>query len=604
MPVHALLTDVGGSGTVRPENFGSSGAGTEAAPFINVDGSGGIKSMVDSFTRGGRVPLSSSRYDVTVNIPITEHSVCVEGDVSGFNTDPNGESEGINGAKLHCSSDGFRIGNGAHRIGGIEVKNFYLWGSGNTNNQSGVVVVSSGIDQPRFIDLNISHFERAIYIESGNIDTAYIDRVNILNSGNGFVSAGGPCYFLHIRNGCFSDIEHHGIFLNSNSTGDESVTIEGMTLVRCARTDRDATDAAVRLASGSRHLVTNCVIRETGRVSLNEPASNTSADGVIIEVDGVTISNCQIYSNTVGAAIRAKSSNAHIINNHFRESDVSSVAGYKKNMVDIIVENTATDTIIEQKGKFTIQDTGTRTVINNTSKNAGDPDTTGQWVGVAKSDGLRIFDTVNGVLYEYADHYPNNRVTINIGTTVETVDPNTVTYSVVDNLIETSTGSKLWVAQTNSPNGWGHIGRSAKTSASATTSRIWAKYVNSVGGEGQGSCVFFSPNNALTKWDAPNTASYGVVANPDGKIYSIANGTAAEISGQTVSGTVYLGIIRNGTTGAITICRSSDEATWTNIYTFSGTSTALLYVFGNVATDVSTPSNNGKLSTPKGTGLA
>ena len=78
------------------------------------------------------------------------------------------------------------------------------------------------------------------------------------------------------------------------------------------------------------------------------------------------------------------------------DGNIISGNSFYNNGTDICVAAGATDTRIDQPGVIVL-DSGTRTVINGVSTNAGDPNTTGNWNGVAKWAGLIINDTTDGV---------------------------------------------------------------------------------------------------------------------------------------------------------------------------------------------------------------
>lgn len=424
-----------GGGYVDPNarpDLTAQGNGT-STPYTSADGSAGMQAPINAFTVGGTVQLTSRAYYTSLagGVLINKAGVAIIGNALGFNDDPNGEHEGSVGTKYKFAATGYRMGiNGGIRNGGNEVARQYLWGSNQTDDTSNAILVEGRLDQPHFVDLNISNVKYGLRVTSGgNLDTPYFHRFNVLNASYGvYDNSNLPSFFGHLTDGCLSDLAQQAVALLNPTT--QQFTITGQTLVRAGRAGKTS---AVRLA-GRGHIFAHNVVRDSGwTFPTDNPyrASSRAASVNGVEVPGndCQVSTNQINSTATGVGVLVTGNRNRITNNSFSGALGDNNNGlaeaftqekyFSSNVWDIVIGTGAQDNVVEQTGLFTIQDNGIRTVINGMSKNAGDPNAPGDsaagnfWGFIAnKPEGLRLYDTVNDVLYEYRSVYPNGRLII------------------------------------------------------------------------------------------------------------------------------------------------------------------------------------------------
>lgn len=381
--------------------FANAGTGTEASPFTSTDGTAGIAPALASLPRGGTITLAAGRFDVATAPVISTPGTCIRGLALGANVDPNGESEGVNGTKIHASGDGFivQVASGSTaRIQGLSFEHLYIWGSGKSGfgGSAGITVSAASLDQPHFTDINVGNAGAAIQVAyvpgTGQLDTPYFTRINALHCSFGLLFCGPSTIYAHVTDCCFSDLDNAGI-VDSNSGGDSTYT--GLTLVRCAGYG----DAAVRLRSPNNHLL-NSHVSLTGQRG-SSSGHNAAADGISLEAGGNVVANCLIDTTVYGSGIRVTNNAAGCV---IRGNQFAS------NTTDITIDAGCADTVVDESGqRLVIVDNGTRTIINGQGRNAGDPDTGSAWNGHAKPDGLQIIDTTTGDVWLYSSALTGGR---------------------------------------------------------------------------------------------------------------------------------------------------------------------------------------------------
>lgn len=306
----------------------------------------------------------------------------------------------------------FDVQNYGSRRGGVVVESLYCWSNDGYAATFACFRILSGLDQFRPSKLNISNFGYGFRIagNEGGLDTAIID-VNILNAGCGYYNDGASGSYYNTVRGCWSDLEWSAWASNNRLL--QGFVLEGMILTRTNRVDdsNPANKKAAVYMQGRNHKLNNLHISETGRNYITG-SQVAGCDGLVLDCDFTEVNGGQYISNVTGAAIRVKGKGnilnqpafkGHRLGGDFSPLPYDPQAGYSTNLYDIVVETTAEDTIITADCRLI--DNGIRTVFNGVSKNAGDPNTAGAWNGRSKWDGLRIYDTVNDVLYEYRSYY-------------------------------------------------------------------------------------------------------------------------------------------------------------------------------------------------------
>ena len=132
---------------------------------------------------------------------------------------------------------------------------------------------------------------------------------------------------------------------------------------------------------------------------------------------------------------------------------------------------------------------------------------------------------------------------------------------------------------------FGNLGLDTVSFAANQSGRIWHKYTGST----SQNCVFgFNTVNAQTGYAGMEAAVYFGTSNDWSKVDG---GTPSSVGG-AVTPTIYVGLYRDGSTGAIKLQYSSDEVSWTDKATLTYNTTAQLYFVCDI-------SGSATLDTPK-----
>jgi hypothetical protein len=413
----------------------ATGDGTEASPWIDTtDGNGGIQTQLDALgTRGGLVNLPAGRFKISSSINLNTDAQAVHCSVAGYNAQPDGLSEGSYGCKLRLDSSltsgaqmiqlGVIGGNiTTNRSGGNILQNLYLWGTTATpagTIENNVGIIANGYsDQAKILGGTISKFGVAIQPESpsGEADDLLIREVNIAGNGYGILwkmdGGGNGAWVNRVIANSMYDNDYPAIAsFGTGGTQDPGLTgdhmlIMGNVIGRACRASGCASlgsnkNANIYWERTGANFIGNNVL-DAGYNNLT--SSWVNADGMVLNANYVNVTGNQFLgqSQSGTAGLRILGSNNRISGNMLRA-----------NATDIIVASGAADNLINEPGA-TISDSGTRTVFNFVGRNAGDPNSTGSWNGVAKWAGLHIYDTTNAVTYLYLD--PSTRIQLG-GTT-------------------------------------------------------------------------------------------------------------------------------------------------------------------------------------------
>lgn len=337
--------------------IGTTGAGTEASPYINADGSGGIQTCITALAagRGGRVNLGAFRFNVTTTPTIASPSIRVSGESGGANGDPNGVFEGLNGAKLHpaAGQNGISITEtGGNRTDNPAIDHLYVWGpaiaplsGGDSTDKLAGIAILGGADNVKLSEINLGGGTCGVYV-SGGADSIVINKVNVEGAGYGFYFV-SPCEFGFVTDCVIFDNSYHGIFIQ---TGDLAPAIIGNSIGRCATAAGLANPANIYVKNNGVTIIGNTIFQ-------NNPGQ---ADGILLDVGS---SNCFVSGNIItipdgaaGCAIRIRGNNNIIVNNQY-------AAG-----TTIIFEGGATGNLVIEPQALTIIDNSFSsypTVTNN-----------------------------------------------------------------------------------------------------------------------------------------------------------------------------------------------------------------------------------------------
>ena len=418
---------VGSLYTFYPDAF-DTGSGTEGSPWSNADNSAGIDTQLAALGsgRGGQLNLAPGRFNIATPILLTQNSVTINGIGQGGFAQPNGAAEGTWGEKLRLNASlstgaamvqvGTVGGSYGSRISSPIVQNNYLWGT--TATPAGAlednvgILVNGWADQPKFIRNAIGNFGVAIEAQSptGDGDAETIADSNLTANGYGIVSkmdGTNGNWFNTIRHNVIADNAYQGLYelgnggtANGVSGAGDFQLIEGNPFVRNCTS---STCAGMSLENANIYWERNAAtfIGNSSATPGFNGSTWVNADGLIVygAYNNFVGNRMESASQTGDAGVRVLGNNNQFFGN-----------AHRGNATDYIVASGASDNYIYEPGA-TVTDSGTRTVINGWSTNAGDPNSAGDWNGHAKWAGLNIWDTTNSNYYEYTS--PSNRILLN-----------------------------------------------------------------------------------------------------------------------------------------------------------------------------------------------
>jgi hypothetical protein len=394
----------------------ATGEGTEASPYTHADNTAGIQTSINALAagRGGVVRLKAARHNIATPISITSESITISG-ARGFNNNALGESEGLKGTKLRAvSGNVLNIGNTGLKLTALTIENLYLYGNSKAAGYG--VNVSHRTDNLNLSRLNIQNFARGVYI-AGGMDAGHFSDLSILWNGYGiYIDNVVNTHLFNRYESCvIADNNLNGVYQKSTNDYEKLTNSD---IVR--NSISGGVDAAGIYWAGAKGVISGNNIVDNGLDIYNAPGTNrAAADGLILAGNGNTVTGNQIEGHTLAAGIRIRGNSNVITGNTFQN-----------NLKDIVIEAGATDNHLTLAKGVTVTDNGTRTIINNFSKNAGDPDTAGQWAGVAKPDGLTIVDTNTGNAYLYTSFVTGGRYVVATGgsTTTSPENANATSY--------------------------------------------------------------------------------------------------------------------------------------------------------------------------------
>lgn len=174
-----------------------------------------------------------------------------------------------------------------------------------------------------------------------------------------------------------------------------------------------------------------------------------------------------------------------------------------------------------------------------------------------------------------------------------------ITFSTV-NKFGLLAGTTWGPSGTGLTDGYGYTGLASKKLPAATTGRIFGVFQPGVNGQGNSSSLGFKVANTL----GGNSALLAAInVDSTGKVATIRNGTYNSTVLYTLTGQTFLGIVRDGATGAMKLQRSSDALAWVDLFTFSEVSTADLFIGADTYYNAAAPAASGRIVNPQGEGL-
>ena len=337
------------------------GVGSEADPYTDsVDNAAGIQTAIDMLAtdRGGAVVLRSARYNVTAagGLTIITPSIKLFGVVSGFNIDPNGQSEGISGTKIYLTGDGIGLGVAAQKRGGIVLEDLYLWGGTGLPASKAAIFNNQATDQAVLNRIRVGGgWTYGLYV-NGIFDAPHLFQWAILGITHGvYLASSADCPYATFVDMQIDDNTGYGFYADptANASDHRYLRLSSCTLTRNAYggTISDPCNVYWGLTQST---IEGCAIRAAGYDLINN-TTVANCDGIIVDGNYNIIDGNQLLDNS-GYGIRIKGDYNIIIGNLFANNTVG----------NILIEAGATGNIIVQPGLTGITDNGTGTVYVGT----------------------------------------------------------------------------------------------------------------------------------------------------------------------------------------------------------------------------------------------
>lgn len=410
---------------LNPIEFGAVGDGV-------ADDSAALQSLLAQLAlgRGGKLSLPPQKFRLSTPLRIKSKSISIDGGANGFGNSPCAEDESLTGSEVFAEGNAIEIGlhdpediaNEFTKLGAINIRDMYFWGSGVYSGQK-AFYFDNHVDQTQFNNIHIGNFQWGVYSDTV-LDDSTFNGLDILHCYQGIhLSEKSLAAYVKFFNCTVCDNDGIGIYLHPASNS-FCCQMTNCVIVRNARTE---VESGCNIYWGAREsIIANNIIHAAGYHFYNEAilgkeGNHVSADGIIIDGSYNLITGNQILDHSTGTAIVVKGSNNQIIHNSFTGREGSShgggnaVAPICSNKLDIHVQPGASDTTIIQQGTFTWIDEGKRTIVNGVSHNEGDPDYSGEWAGENKPDGLMIHDTLRQNTWLYGQCFLKGRISIGKG---------------------------------------------------------------------------------------------------------------------------------------------------------------------------------------------
>lgn len=381
--------------SIEPQALsGTSGSGTQSSPWTNTDNTAGIQTAATTLStgRGGQILLAPGEYDFSTSTAYGNayNSITVQGASRGYNAQPNGTAEGQWSTKLKatgsapCNFVTITGSSSSVRPGGDNFADVSLEGCGATwSSSQGVsqaaILVQGYSDQINVLHVNISNF--GVGIAGNNVDALQVSKITLQNVGRAFYFPDGTsrwgASFTDVMAGDNTYVSYFGL---ASGALNNNVRLQNWNLYR--NCNGGGCEAGNLVWNDDYGVIDNLVSLDGGT---NTASAEILVGGNHNVFEGLQINRSSVLSGYSGLNVTGS-------NNYFSA---------------LAIHNTATSITVSGSdnwfwGSFGAPaDTGCRNVFNNVAQNAGDPNTTGCWNGVAKTPGLIIQDTVNGIRYLY-----------------------------------------------------------------------------------------------------------------------------------------------------------------------------------------------------------
>jgi hypothetical protein len=177
---------------------------------------------------------------------------------------------------------------------------------------------------------------------------------------------------------------------------------------------------------------------------------------------------------------------------------------------------------------------------------------------------------------------------------------NNIPVPVLENLdfsvqIGLSATSNVWTGVTGDTLDWQNYGKASKYLAAGNDGYIQWQYVANDGK----AILAFNSTNANERYANPEATVFnyevGAFVSSTGEVFRLDNNTSAQSTGVTISTGDYIRIIR--ASGVLKLQKSTDATAWTDVYTFTYTTSLALYINTNMSQGV-------KIYYPKGYNLS
>lgn len=259
------------------------GTGNEKDPFRSADGTAGIQSALDAQTCGGRVNLSSGRYELSTSLVVDTSSLCLSGDVWSCNTDPNGVFESSFGTKLRLRGQDYPailVGKTCDPVSGAIIRDLGVQGDipgmdtrplvdfSAPDHSAGLCFDQVRTDQCEFSKLSFCGLANAV-VASGQaeLDACLFEKLNMDGCGNGIYFAPRASYYVRVRSCIIADNPYYGVYACGRNLSIHNLEISDTHFVRnggCFTHGDGLRPAAVLLDGLSRCAITHCLFDDPG----------------------------------------------------------------------------------------------------------------------------------------------------------------------------------------------------------------------------------------------------------------------------------------------------------------------------------------------------
>jgi hypothetical protein len=406
----------------------TSGIGTNDSKWDVTAGWKNILAQMGS--KGGSILVGTGAYTITetIRMGLGASQELIGRGRAGFPKAPNASNPPESGICFFPPNGvtmiEWGIGGSADNLrpGNVGMSNIGVYGANRTNPNNVANKISGCEDQGKWERNSYANLWAAWFFNDArggaNFDTCRITKENVLYCKYGIYIVGALLNpFSDVSETCISDCENEGIYIvntnpsNASGTG-RSWVFDRLTMARCNFLGGNY--AAKVIANKTR--VVNCTVEDSG-YDLLVNAYNPNGHGWYLGGDDPQVSGGTFSGHKTGTAITFGPGYGGSLNTvNFGggpgddgQNGNSNVQGASTNLLDIMVESGRYDLSITQPGKYSIVDYGTRTRQNGWGTNNGDPNSEGDWAGVAKPEYFFIHDKISGKIWLYSSKFVGGR---------------------------------------------------------------------------------------------------------------------------------------------------------------------------------------------------